>query len=271
MERSTSKAMLKSSTVTALFSWVMLPVYVWQGIRLRMRIERLLPPDVAQHGEMPGKGEPVRLLVMGDSTVASVGMERLEDTFAYSIARAVNDRTGRPVAWRAAGGNSATASDIRDHIAPHIDKRNWTHIALSVGINDMKNFHMVRRFKQDFGTLLYALRSRFPDAEIVWTPIPDMRQCPALPEALGRVLSARAELINAMGARMCRERGATQTDRVPPQEPAAFARDGFHPSGEGYQIWGRHMARWIAPGQHEPDRSSDAEADSGVTPLRRRA
>ena len=36
-------------------------------------------------------------------------------------------------------------------------------------------------------------------------------------------------------------------------------------------VWGRHMARWIAPGQHEPDHSSDAEADSGVTPLRRRA
>ncbi|WP_306118800.1 MULTISPECIES: SGNH/GDSL hydrolase family protein [unclassified Roseitalea] len=262
--------MLNTLTSTALFSWAMFPVYAFQGVRVRMRIERMLPAPVPAAGEMSGNSEPVRLLVMGDSTVASVGMERIEDTLAYNIAKAVNECTGWPVRWRAAGGNSATASDIRDYILPHIEERDWTHVALSVGINDMKNFHVVRRFKRDFGSLIYALRTRFPQARVIWCPIPDMRQCPALPRQLGRVLAARAELINAMGTRMCHERGAIVTDRVPPQQHNAFARDGFHPNGEGYRIWGRHFARWIAPPEGESDPLPDA-AMPEVTPLRRSA
>ncbi|MBO6551793.1 MAG: SGNH/GDSL hydrolase family protein [Roseitalea sp.] len=254
----------KPPTTTALYSWAMFPVYAWQGIRLRMRIERLLPAPVPTQGAFPGNSPEVRLLVMGDSTVASVGMETLEDTLAFNIAKAVNDETGWPVSWRAAGGNSATASDLRDFIVPHVEPRDWTHIALSVGINDMKNFHMVRRFKRDFGALLYSARARFPQARIVWCPIPDMRQCPALPPTLGRILAARAELINAMGARMCRERGAIVTDPVPPQSVDAFARDGFHPNGDGYRVWGRHFARWIVPPRGEADPLPDE-----VTPLRR--
>ncbi|MBO6639778.1 MAG: SGNH/GDSL hydrolase family protein [Roseitalea sp.] len=256
----------KPPTTTALYSWAMFPVYAWQGIRLRMRIERLLPAPVPTQGSFAGHAAPVRLLVMGDSTVASVGMERLEDTLAFNIAKAVNERTGQSVVWRAAGGNSATASDLRDFIVPHVAQHDWTHVALSVGINDMKNFHVVRRFKRDFGALIYAVRTRFPQARIVWCPIPDMRQCPALPQTLGRILAARAELINAMGARMCRERGAIVTDPVPPQSIEAFARDGFHPNGEGYRVWGRHFARWIAPPKGEADPMPDE-----VTPLRRTA
>lgn len=259
--------MWTSRTAKAFFSWTLFPVYAWQGIRVRLRIERLLPAPVPTAGRFDGSGEPVRLLVMGDSTVASVGMEQLDDTLAYNIAKAVNDQAGRPVRWRAAGGNSATARDIRDYIVPHIETRDWTHIALSVGINDMKNFHVVRQFKRDFGSLLYALRSRFPHASIVWCPIPDMRQCPALPKTLGRILAARAELINAMGARMCRERGATATDPVPPQGADAFARDGFHPNGNGYRVWGWHFARWIAPVDSSEDAAPEAGV-SGVTPLR---
>lgn len=258
----------KPPTTTAFYSWAMFPVYAWQGVRLRMRIERLLPAPVPTMGAFEGNSETVRLLVMGDSTVASVGMEKLEDTLAFNIAKAINERAGWPVQWRAAGGNSATASDIRDHILPHVEERDWTHVALLVGINDMKNFHVVRRFKRDFGSLIYALRTRYPRAKIIWCPIPDMRQCPALPTALGRILAARAELINAMGARMCRERGAIATEPVPPQSSDAFARDGFHPNGNGYRIWGRHVAQWIAPPEGLSDPLPDA-AMAHVTPLRR--
>lgn len=257
-------------TRTALYSWLMFPIYAWQGIRLRMRIERLLPAPVPTSGAFNGQGDPVRLLVMGDSTVASVGMERLEDTLAFNIAKGVNDMSGWPVIWRAAGGNSATAAHIRDYIVPHVEERNWTHIALSVGINDMKNFHVVRQFKRDFGTLLYALRTRYPQAQIIWCPIPDMRQCPALPTTLGRILAARADLINAMGARMCHERQATVTGPVPPQPANSFARDGFHPNGEGYRSWGQHFARWIAPAEGTSDALLDADMPD-VMPIRRHA
>ncbi|MEM9999323.1 MAG: SGNH/GDSL hydrolase family protein [Pseudomonadota bacterium] len=254
----------------ALLSWIMLPVYVWQGLRVRMRIERLLPANVPTHGTVGEEhgGEPIRLLAIGDSTVASVGMEEIEDTFAYSLARSVSETHQKQVVWRAIGANSATSGELRDFIVPHVDQRDWTHIFISVGINDMKNFHLVGHFKRNFGTLLYMLRARFPDAKLIWTPIPNMRVCPALPKRLGEVLAARADLINAMGVRMCRERGATATTPVGDVDATCFARDGFHPNGKGYRVWAEHIAPWFET--PEPtDKSKPQPAQ--ITQLARRA
>lgn len=252
----------------AFYSWLMFPVYVWQGIRLRMKIERMLPARLPVEGVIEGKGDPVRLLVIGDSTVASVGIEELEGTFAYAIANAVHERSGRTVAWRAAGNNSASSGDLRDFVVPHVETRDWTHVVISVGTNDMKNFHAVARFKREFGTLLYALNARFPGTSIIWTPIPDMRKFPALPKGLAAVLAARADLINAKGAQLCRERSAIAAPVFPIENTDGFHRDGFHPNAEGYNAWARHLAPTIlATSPVAPAVTKSGQ--SGVTPIKR--
>lgn len=232
----------------SVLSWLMFPVYVWQGIAVRVRIERLQPSALPVSGVVAGEGDALRLLVIGDSTVASVGMERIEDTFTFCIAQALNKRSGRPVHWRAAGANSASSGDLRDHVVPHIAGLEPTHILLSVGTNDMKNFHLISRFKREFGGLLYAVKTRFPDAQVIWTQIPDMRRFPALPEGLGRVLAARAALINIKGAQLCGERGAIAAGAFPIVDGGGFARDGFHPNGEGYRAWASHLVPYFSTG-----------------------
>ncbi|WP_428977536.1 SGNH/GDSL hydrolase family protein [Oricola cellulosilytica] len=231
----------------ALFSWIAFPFYVWQGIALRLKIERLHPPDIAPEGDFEGEGEEIRLLVAGDSSVAGVGMASLEETLTYNLATIVNERTGRPLYWRAAGANSATAGDLRDHVIPNLDRRDYTDVVLVVGTNDMKNFHAVRRFKKEFGSLVYAVRTRFPHARIYWAPVADMTLIPALPKTLGKILKARADLINEMGARLCRERGLTIVEPVPILGPEGFARDGFHAGPAGYRSWAGHLADYLYP------------------------
>lgn len=226
----------------ALITWLALPVYVWQGLVVRRRIERLVPAPLPPEGSFDGVGEELRLLCAGDSSVAGVGMTELEETLTYNLAHELNRRTGRPVYWRAAGANSATAGDIRDHIIPNLDRRDFTHVVLVVGTNDMKNFHAVSTFKRQFGSLVYAVKARYPHAQILWSPVADMTRIPALPKPLGRILQMRAELINAMGARMCRERGLMMAKPVPIEGPEGFARDGFHAGPDGYRSWARHLA-----------------------------
>ncbi len=240
-----------SKTRLSLFTWIMLPVYIWQGVRLRQRIERLLPPNVPPTGKLGSKEPGFKLLVIGDSSVASVGMERLEHTFAYNIADKVHQKTGRAVKWRAAGNNSATAADLRDFVLPHIEERDFTHVILAVGINDMKNFHAISTFKQTFGTLLYALRTRYPNAKIIWTPVPDMNGFPALPGQLAKILAARAKLINHEGEQLCHERGVIYSEPVPVETEVGFARDGFHAGPEGYRIWGKHLVDYILADEAE--------------------
>lgn len=232
----------------ALLSWLAFPVYVWQGLGVRRRTERMLPAEGPVLHRVDGAGPAIRLLVLGDSSAASVGIGRSEDGLAHQLALILAERTGRAVSWRAAGFNSATAGQIRDFVLPNLSPDPWDLIVVSIGTNDAKNFHTARRFKHEFGGLLYALRAKWPEARVTWSPVVDMTLVPALPKALGRLLEIRAAMINRTGERLCRERGAVPATRLPILDPLiGFSTDGFHASEAGYRAWAEHMAGFVMP------------------------
>lgn len=226
-----------------LLTWLALPVYVWQGLGVRRRTSRLLPAEGPVEHRLAGAEPEIALLVLGDSSAASVGIARSERGVASELAGLVAVRTGRAVRWRAAGFNSATSGQIRDFVVPNLAADDWTHIVLSIGTNDAKNFHTLGRFKREFGGLLYALRAKWPRARLIWSPVIEMRSVPALPPLLGELLETRALAINALGTRLCSERGAIAADRLPILDPVAgFSSDGFHASEAGYRAWAEHLA-----------------------------
>jgi len=229
-------------------SWLLLPVYVWQGVALRRRIERMTPPDGVASGSLgvPAGGDAaIRLLVLGDSSAAGVGVTHMDEALAARLAERLFALTGCSVSWQAVGSNSAVSAEIRDFVVPNLAPVPYTHILLSAGTNDVKNFHTARRFKHAFGGLLYALRARWPDARIVWSPPVDMLRVPALPRGLAHVLHLRAEVLGRLGARLCRERGVVPATTLPRVEPAGFSRDGFHASAEGAAYVAEHLAGYV--------------------------
>lgn len=242
------------SPLRALLSWLAFPAYVWQGVGVRLRTRRMLPPHGRVRHLIEGEEPAINLLILGDSSAAGVGVADSEDALGARLAQHLSQKSGRRVVWRAAGFNSATAGELRDHVVPNLAPEAWNHIVLTVGTNDAKNFHSVRRFKKEFGGLLYGLRARWPEARIVWSPVVDMTRVPALPKLLGEVLEIRAELINAMGRRLCDERGALAAPRLPILDPqAGFSEDGFHASAAGYAAWAVHLARSLIleePAEH---------------------
>ena len=230
------------SRIAPLLTWLAFPVYVWQGLGVRRRTTRMLPAKGPVRHRIDGAKPELRLLVLGDSSAASVGIEQSEQGIAATLAHLIAAQTGRAVVWRAAGFNSATSGQINAHVLPNLAAEDWTHIVLSIGTNDMKNFHSVPRFKRDFGGLLYGLRAKWPEARVVWSPIVDMTRVPALPPMLGKILEIRAQAFNDKGRALCFERGAAPAERLPILDPdAGFSTDGFHASAAGYQAWAEHL------------------------------
>ncbi|MGI6856553.1 SGNH/GDSL hydrolase family protein [Mesorhizobium sp. 1B3] len=230
------------SRLLGALTWLAFPAYVWQGLGVRRRTERMLPADGPVLHRIEGREPGLSLLVLGDSSAASVGIGRSEDGLAHQLSLIIAARTGRAVNWRAAGFNSATSGQIRDHVLPNLAADPWTHIVLSVGTNDTKNFHTVSRFKKEFGGLLYALRAKWPEARVIWSPVVEFTRVPALPALLGQILEIRAGEINRMGTRLCHERGAVPATRLPILDPqAGFSTDGFHASEAGYRAWAEHI------------------------------
>lgn len=230
------------SSAKLLLTWLGLPIYIWQGIGVRMRTDRLLPPTGPNSGEIAGKGDVIRLLVLGDSSAVGIGVEDTRDNLAGHLTHILKERSGRPIEWRTAGFNSATSGQLRDFAVPNLERREYTDIVLSIGTNDVKNLHTLSRFKREFGGLIYALKARFPGARIFWSPALDMRMVPALPSPMNGLMEIRAQAINHLGARLCAERGAIAVERLPEVTPDGFSRDGFHAGAAGYEYWAGHLA-----------------------------
>ncbi|MEM5474551.1 SGNH/GDSL hydrolase family protein [Hoeflea sp. AS60] len=234
-----------NSFLVGLLSWLLIPLALVKGLGVRKIVPRLPPPRGRPKGQVGNGTAEIRLLIIGDSSAAGVGADRIEDTLGPQLASALNEATGNPVAWRNAGANSAIAAQVRDHVIPHIEERDFTHVIVTVGTNDAKNFVTRSTFKKGFGGLLYAVHARWPEAKVFWSPVVDMPDVPALPASLGFILGLRAQIINKMGAQLCRERNAIAMAPLPVEGPEGFAIDGFHANALGYRHWAQHIARII--------------------------
>ncbi|MEO0635080.1 MAG: SGNH/GDSL hydrolase family protein [Pseudomonadota bacterium] len=229
-------------------SWLSFPVYALQGTYVRNTTPRMDPavcPRLGTLGSMrashPGRGEEIRLLVIGDSSAGGFGVDSMDESLGAHLASILNQRTGRPVSVFAMGFNSAVAAELRDEVVGNLEHRDWTHVLVSVGINDTKNFHSLRRWTKGFGRLIFALRARFPGARIIWPEILAVKDMPRLPSPLRDIMEWRAQLLNARGRCLCSERGAYWLPRMLKGGPQCYALDGFHANSYGYRVWAEHM------------------------------
>ena len=227
--------------LNGLVSTLCFPIYLAQGIYVRENSMRLSPAAGPRSGQFGEGVAAVRLLTVGDSSAAAVGIEHTGGAMAPQLARKLHERSGTTVSWHISGHNSAVAQEIRDIVVPNLEPVDYTHIIIMLGTNDLKNWHTSRRFKKAFGGLLYALRTRFPEARIYWPQAMDMRAVPALPQPLAGILNMRRAIINRKGAQLCVERGAVCIPPLQVESTAGFCRDGFHANEVGYDVWSDHV------------------------------
>lgn len=232
--------------LNGIVSWLLSPIALYLGLKVRSRTPRLLPPSGAKTGHIGKAGTTTyKILIIGDSSAAGVGVDDISESIGPQLAQILHHKTGATVSWRIAGANSAISEEVRDHVVPHLQRDTYTHIVLCVATNDMKNFLTDRRFKKGFGGLLYALHAKWPDTPIIWTPMLDMTTVPGLPPLLCRILQMRADIINRRGRQLCRERHAIVAPRLDSTDPAGFSVDGFHASAAGYHYWAGVLAQTI--------------------------
>lgn len=233
------------SRFESLISWLALPIYVWQGLSVRRQSIRLAPPDAPAFVKTEGKGKELKVLIIGDSSAAGVGVDQFNDGFAGHLPHFLSKQTGKPVFCRTSGNNSATSGQIRDFVVPNLEPAPYDYIVLSLGTNDAKNFHSGKRFCKEFGGLLYALHARFPTAKIIWSGLLDLQYVPTLPSPLNKILGIRSRIIRRNGEILCRERGAFAPNSNWKPIAENFARDGFHASAKGYKAWAEELAEYI--------------------------
>lgn len=221
--------------------WVSVPLVLPQGLWLR-RTARRLPPAAGPAEGHVGAGAHRKLLLIGDSIIAGVGVAQLAEALPGQLARALAERHGCQVHWQAYGYNGASAGDLLVRLAevPAQSPIDWVFV--SVGVNDVTRLTSGRAWQSRLGELLAGISERAPGAQLVLAGVPPMQRFPALPQPLRQVFGWRSQRLDRLGASVARELRVLHLPTPVPDDPTAFASDGYHPNAAACAVWARAVA-----------------------------
>lgn len=258
---------------SALF-WGALPVFATQGLWVRRRALRLPEAPGAEEGIAgdPEAGpEPLRMIALGDSIVAGVGVTRGDEAWPVRVAHELAARCGRSVRWQRFGRNGADSAELPVQLDRALAVVTRPDLVLvSIGVNDATGFTRLQRFAQALESLRTRLHVASPGSRIVLAAVPPLECFPLLPNPLRHVLGLRAGQLNRLSARWAeRHAHIWRTDMPFAPGPERFAEDGFHPHAEACAEWAHYLAertteRWPELGM--PARpSTDPSGGAGAS------
>jgi len=218
------------------------PVLLAQGLYARLATARLEP--AAEPRGRTGPGRPIRLLGVGDSIIAGIGVAEHAASLIGQVSRLVASRAGQAVEWNAVGESGAGSETVLRRLVPQAIDWAPQLVVLSVGVNDAVAGVPAPHFKARLGSIIDALSESPARPAIVFAGIPPLETFPALRWPLSRVLGSRGRALQAAAVELTGRRGLRVVNFPAQVDPAGFASDGFHPGESGCAAW----ARWVADG-----------------------
>lgn len=196
------------------------------------------PDDDGTYGAAPG--EPVRLLVLGDSTAAGMGADNRYQTIGAIIAGGLAAIMGRPVELTNEAVVGAESSALSAQLSHALARINQPDVAVVlIGANDVTHrIDRVVSVKHLERTVRYL---RTLDVPVVVGTCPDLGTVEPVPFPLNKLLRqwsrelATAQTVAAVEAGA---RTVSLGDLLGPEFAASpsvmFSQDRFHPSPAGY-------------------------------------
>ncbi len=240
---------MTAATAAGLFGSVaFFPLVALQGTVTRRRVPCLPPVKTPCQGVVPGQGSTIRVLAIGESTVAGVGLAHGDQTVAATTARALARQTRRPVAWQGHGLSGATVSEAAQRLLPRIAAEPADLLIIAFGVNDTIAYRSPASFAGDLTALVTAARARIGDAAAVITGVAPLACFPALPWPLRTILNWRSAALQEAADGLAGRLPRLVVERFSePLGPHLFAVDGFHPNMEAHALWGEEIASLALP------------------------
>ncbi|MCZ7529579.1 MAG: SGNH/GDSL hydrolase family protein [Acidimicrobiia bacterium] len=182
---------------------------------------------------------PVRITMLGDSSITAPGLDDPDDIWIRQIARRLATSYRVEIVNHAKSG--ARARDVfENQVGPATAERGDVAV-VSVGANDAvrgTSMSLVELLIEEIVTEL-----RLHHAAVVLCGVGDLGDCPRLPFPLAAIAGERCRAANSV-----HERVAERVDgvvRAPLREecterfrdPGLYSPDLFHPNAEGHAVW----------------------------------
>lgn len=197
----------------------------------------------------PEDGEPLTLVVLGDSSVAGVGADAAEDTLTYGVAKALSDQY--LVSLHALGVSGSRLADVVGKQLPQVDGLEPDIVLVCVGTNDVTHGTRLREARRQLRLLVDGLAEVAPDAKVIVSGLPPAETATAFHRPLRDLIGLRALLFTRLYRAELTPHGISVFDIAKLTKSAfhgkreMFSADRFHPSSAGYAFLGTIYGRAV--------------------------
>lgn len=215
------------------------PLLLLQGFWVRRTALRM--PEAV--GPRRGGDGDLRLLVIGDSVVAGVGVSDTKDALPAQLAVQIANLHSGGVNWQAIGHNGDRIRDLLTRLP--LAQAPADLVIVNIGVNDVSHLTSMMRWQLDLAALVGELTQRF-HAPIVLLGLPPMHGFPLLPQPLRFALGVRARMLDHSlkhVGKLLPKVIYIATDL--PVGVAEMAADGYHPSAAIVALWARQISETL--------------------------
>lgn len=218
------------------------PALLIQGNRVKKNTIRLSEAEGARDG-ITGQGQTLTLLILGDSAAAGVGVAHQNDALLGAVVSALQHQY--QVHWRLEAQSGDTTSQVIQKTQKMVNQK-YDVVVTSVGVNDVTRLMSARTWIKQQQQFYQLIQAKFQPELIIATGVPPMHLFPALPNPLSWLFGQYAKQMNLQLEKMVSKQKDMQWIEYDIQKYQSMnlemAKDGFHPSKEIYQIWGKEVA-----------------------------
>jgi len=215
---------------------LVLAAEIWVAARRPYLPANSAPPVDGEYGE-PGR-QPLRLVVLGDSTAAGVGVTRTGDTVGAALARRLA-QFGRQVRLAGVAIGGSGTGDLGPQVSRALLGRPDIAVLL-VGADDATRGTPRSAVRHNLTDAVRRLRA--VDVRVVVGTCPDLGAVRAFAQPLRLLVAWQGRRVAAASAAATRSAGgvavdlAALTGPVFRADPGTFSEDRFHPSADGYRL-----------------------------------
>jgi len=235
-----------------------LPIMYLQGKRIKKKIPRL-PEAKDPNGfcAIPGSKKTLSLISIGESTIAGVGVETHQEGFNGTFARELSRFLDVNISWRVYARSGYNASKVNERLIPKIQETNPDFILIGLGGNDAFELSGPKKWRADMSDLVRNLEGKFPEAFLLFTCMPPIKEFPAFTPLIKMTIGNLVELLGKELAELSKQHDRVfYDDRILTlrkwndrfqisAEATDYFSDGVHPSKLAYQSWAKDMAERV--------------------------
>lgn len=215
------------------------PLLLAQGLYVR-RVTPRLPEPCGERSGTCGEGPPLRLLIIGDSAAAGVGVARQGDALAGQLV--ANLAADFRLSWQLLAQTGLDTPQLLRRLEGS-GAQGFDAVLVCVGVNDVTGAIAADDWLVCLARLVQRLQQQCQARLILLSCVPPLHAFTALPQPLRWYLGSRARRFNHLLEQWSRHHcQVTLLADAMALDTAMLAADGFHPGAPAYRIWAEQAA-----------------------------